>query len=353
MAYRYESDEDAYVKHSEDGPELSPPEGPPPPAGPSPSRFPTPSLPHPNQLVLAATAPPRVAAPPPPPADEEEPPVSLLSDEPPRPTGEPTPRRGPGRAWQVLVGTAAVLVLLGLGGLIGAVLLTDRDTTPQAAPSADLATTRDHTPTTSDLDSRDTDQAPLTAREVFPGDTLVVADGRPAYRVLRTNSSGSCAVATTGEVSDLLVRLGCNQVVRATLRTSDGEHLVTAGLFNLTDRSSAERARDRVRQILDERQGRFRGMPADEQTDTMATAPARVGWQVRGHYLAYAVVTRSDVSTIRSGDTTVREVLFDLIELHLNRGVLERRADGGTAAQPNQGTDDDTGGQDGTGSSGD
>lgn len=350
MVYRYDSDEDAYVEQPEDGSELSTPDGPPPPAGPSPSRFPTPSLPHPNQVVLAATAPPRAAAPPPP---EEDPPVSLLSDDPPPPAHLPAPRQEPGRAWQVLVGTAAVLVLLGLGGLTTAVLLTDRNTTPQAETSADPATTRDLTPTTNDLDSRDTDQAPLTAREVFPGDTLVVADGQPAYRVLRTNSSGSCAVAATAEMSDMLVRLGCNQVVRATLRTPDGEHLATAGLFNLTDRSSAERARDRVRQILDERQGRLRGMAADEQTETVATAPARVGWQVRGHYLAYAVVTRSDGTTIRSGDTTVREVLFDLIELHLNRGVLERRANGGTAAQPTQGTDDDTGSQDGSGSTGD
>lgn len=165
--------------------------------------------------------------------------------------------------------------------------------------------------------------------------------------MLKTQSSASCAVAATGEVADLLVRLGCTQVVRATLRTSDGAHLVTTGLFNLTDRANAERARDRIRLLLDEREGRFRGMAADEDSAAIATAPARVGWQVRGHYLAYAVVARNDGEAIRSGDTKAREILFDMIELHLNRGVLERRADGGTAGQPTDEGPGETGTQGG------
>ncbi|MER7331271.1 MULTISPECIES: hypothetical protein [unclassified Micromonospora] len=264
----------------------------------------------------------------------------------------PVPQRGGGgRLWQVLVGGAAVLVLLALCGLGAAALLVERDLTPRATPTdqPQVAESAGAEAEAHDLDSRDTDQTPLTAKELFPGTQLVVADGQPAYRVLKTHSSASCAVAATGEVADLLVRLGCNQVVRATLRTADGDHLVTAGLFNLTDRASAERARDRIRQMLDERQGRFRGMAADNDTQAMATAPARVGWQVRGHYLAYAVVVRADGETIGSGDTKAREILFDMIELHLNRGVLERRADGGTASQPTDEGADRTGTQDGGG----
>nr|WP_230415113.1 hypothetical protein [Micromonospora tarapacensis] len=257
----------------------------------------------------------------------------------------PPPRRG-GRAWQVLIGSAAVLVLLALCGLTAAALLDGRQLIGQrAAPSAAPETTRDAAAEASDLDSRDTDQAPLTARELFPDTTLVVGDGQTGYEVLRTHSSASCAVAATGEVADLLVRLGCNQVVRATLRTPDGDHLVTTGLFNLTDRSSAERARDRIRQLLDERQGRFRGMSAGDGSEVVATAPARVGWQVRGHYVAYAVVARADGATIRSGDTGVREILFDMLELHLNQGVLQRRADGGTTNQPTETPTEGTGDQ--------
>ncbi|WP_433529932.1 hypothetical protein ACQPYA_27430 [Micromonospora sp. CA-263727] len=376
MVYRYDSDEDASVQYRPDEPEgLSPRPGPPPPAGPSPSRFPTPSLPRPNQLMLPSAAPapatpaetPQESVPPEPappapaydPASQYDPaasyepgslygPASDAAQESATTTPAPPSRRGGGRAWQVMIGAAAVLVLLALCGLTAAALLDGRQLIgTQAAPSAAPETTRGVAPAdASDLDSRDTDQAPLTAREVFPGTRLTVGDGQSGYEVLRSQSSASCAVAATGEVSDLLVRLGCSQVVRATLRTPDGDHLVTAGLFNLADRSSAERARDRIRPLLDERQGRFRGMSAGDGTEAITTAPARVGWQVRGHYVAYAVVARADGATIRSGDTVVREILFDLLELHLNRSVLERRADGGTAGQPTVTPTGSTGSQD-------
>ncbi|WP_092378606.1 hypothetical protein [Micromonospora phaseoli] len=355
MVYRYDSDEDAYVPYREDEPQgESPQSAPPPPAGPSPSRFPTPSLASPNQLLLPSAAPPQEPAPryemaPAAPAEPAPTVVAAAPSDPATPTAAPPPRRGGGRAWQVLIGSAAVLVLLGLLGLTAAALLDGRQLIgQQAAPSDATDTTRGTEPAQpSDLDSRDTDQAPLTAREVFPASTLTVGDGQTGYEVLRTQSSASCPVAATGEVAELLVRLGCNQVVRATLRAPDGDHLVTTGLFNLTDRSSAERARDQIRRLLDERQGRFRGMSADEGTEVLATAPARVGWQVRGHYIAYAVVARVDGATIRSGDTGVREILFDMLEQHLNQGVLELRAAGGTASQPTETPTDGTGNQDG------
>ncbi|MGS2613714.1 hypothetical protein ACVCAH_04165 [Micromonospora sp. LZ34] len=282
------------------------------------------------------------------PAPPVDPPGSYAQSQPAEP---PRARRGGGRMWQVLIGGAAVLVLLALCGLGAAALLMDRtggDPQPEASNQPGVA--QSAAPEADHLDSRDTDQAPLTAKELFPGKQLVLGEGQPAYQVLKTHSSASCAVAATDEIADLLVRLGCSQVVRATLRTPDGDHLVTTGLFNLTDRASAERARDQIRQMLDEQQGRFRGMAADAGTEAMASAPARVGWQVRGHYLAYAVVARADGEAIRSGDTAVREILFDVIELHLNQGVLERRADGGVAGQPTAGgTDDGTGADNGAG----
>ncbi|WBB66397.1 hypothetical protein [Micromonospora sp. WMMD812] len=383
MVYRYESDEDAFVEYPEPGSDLSMlGAGPPPPTGPSPSRFPTPSLPRSTRLALPASPPepPRVRAEvpapvsPPPQAYSTPPPSQTYGAPPPvepphpqtygapppieppsqvhaaPPPVEPSPvrRGGGGRLWQVLIGGAAVLVLLALCGLAAAALLADRTPQPQPTPSYQAGANPSAEPDQHPLDSRDTDQAPLTAKELFAGKELVATEGQPAYQVLKTQSSGSCAVAATDEVADLLVRLGCNQVVRATLRSADGTHLVTTGLFNLTDRASAERARDRIRQLLDERQGRFRGMAAGQDSEAIATAPARVGWQVRGHYLAYAVVARTDGETIRSGDTAVREILFDMIELHLNRGVLERRAAGGTASQPTPAPSESTGAQDGT-----
>ncbi|MET8118963.1 hypothetical protein [Micromonospora sp. NPDC005291] len=343
MVYRYESDEDAFEEYPEPGSDLSVlGAGPPPPAGPSPSRFPTPSLPRANQLSLPSSQPPpaRVDIPPAAPRSQV-----YTSAQP----ADPATRRNGGRLWQVVIGGAAVLVLLALCGLGAAALLIDRDQQPQATPTYQPnAAPTSAAPERLALDSRDTDQAPLTAKELFPGKELKLTAGQPSYQVLKTQSSGSCAVAATGEVADLLVRLGCNQVVRATLRTPDGDHLVTAGLFNLTDKVSAERARDRIRQQLDERQGRFRGLTGGDGTDVLATAPARVGWQVRGHYLAYALVVREDGAAIKAGDTKVREILFDMIELHLSRGVLQQRADGGTAAQPTAAPTDNNGSQGGS-----
>ncbi|QOC90304.1 hypothetical protein [Micromonospora craniellae] len=378
--YRYDSDEDAYPQYDKDEAEGVPAGDDRRPGGPSPSRFPTPSLARPNQILLPATAPPPVAhspsppelASPPEPAGPQTPdapqpdPAVYASDTmasaptcltgyeptgattpPSEPASPPPPRQGGNRTWQLLVGGAAALVLLGLCGLTAAALTDGGQLlNQQATPTAEPQDTRDTDPAASDLDSRDTDSAPLTAREVFPPNTLTIDGGNAGYRVLRTHSSASCAVAATGEVAEALSLLGCNQVVRATLRTPDDKHLVTAGLFNLTDRNSAERARDRIRQALDARQGRFRGMSAGDGTDVITTAPARVGWQVRGHYIAYAVVARMDGAAIRSGDTTVREILFDMLEMHLNREVLERRAAGGTATQPNPALTDDTGNQD-------
>ncbi|MFG2057783.1 hypothetical protein ACGFI9_27540 [Micromonospora sp. NPDC048930] len=382
MVYRYESDEDAFLEYPRSGSDPSAPGAtPPPPAGPSPSRFPTPSLPppvRPSRPAVDVAHPPAPAPMPPPspapappahpaaepaapratvpvvqPTAHPEPPqgVAARTDEPPEPPrARGDGRRRGGRAWQALIGGAAVLVLLALCGLAVAALLQERNGTPQAGtPTGQPVVEQSAAGDGTDLDSRDTDQLALTAKEVFPGKQLVVSDGQPAYEVLRTNSSGSCAVAATGEIADLLVRLGCNQVVRATLRSPDGQHLVTAGLFNLTDVASAQRARDRIRQMLDERQGRFRGMAAGDDTQAVATAAARVGWQVRGHYIAYCLVTRADGQRISATDGTAREILYDLIEVYLNRGVLERRANGGVATQPTESATDGVTGQDGTG----
>ncbi|WP_165945257.1 hypothetical protein, partial [Micromonospora sp. KC723] len=248
-----------------------------------------------------------------------------------------TRRGGTGhRLWQVVVGGAAVLVLLALCGIGAATVLIERTAdTDRAAPDTPSGTVAPGTePTAGDLDSRDTDRHPLTAKEVFPGKKLVVADGEPPYDVRKTHSGGSCAVAATGEIADLLVRLGCSQVVRATLRTSDGQHLVTAGLFNLPDKGTAQQVRDRIRQLLDERQGRFRGMAAGDGTEAVTTAAARVGWQVRGHYVAYCLVVRADGEALPANDARAREILYDMLELHLDQTVLERRTTGGTAGQP-------------------
>ncbi|WP_328342878.1 hypothetical protein [Micromonospora sp. NBC_00421] len=337
MVYRYESAEDAFEENPQPGADLplfQP--APTAPAGPSPSRFPAPSLPRANRPALPAADPVPVRS------SVQVPPTGAhghthtsASDGPrSRRTGD---GRG-GRLWQVVVGGAAVLMLFGLCGLGGAVLLIDRTSTDdpaqngQATPTAPPSTAAPVA--AGPLDSRGTDRQPLTVKEVFPDKKLVVGADRHEYQVLKTQSSGSCAVAATGEIADLLVTLGCSQVVRATLRSPDDDHLVTAGLFNLTDLATAQRVRDRIRPLLDDRRGRFRGMPTGDDTESIATAAARVAWQVRGHYVAYCLVTREDGGAVPAGDPGIREIIYDLVELHLDKGVLDRRAGGVSVDQP-------------------
>ncbi|SCF05060.1 hypothetical protein GA0070618_2874 [Micromonospora echinospora] len=394
--YRYESDEDALQGLPHSGADPSVARARRASAGPSPSRFPTPDLP-PVPRVTAEPA--RAAVPVPPPGMPvpEESPAPAAPPEPqpigPEPAApqaaapqavapqtfapqaaapqsfappsaaaqtvdperaagaesatqpaaasavvSPTvrvPRMG-GRLWQVVVGGAAVLVLLAICGLGTAAVFMERDSASesQIPPPAQPDAARTEEPARTDLDSRDTDPLPLTAREVFPGQQLVVADGQPAYQVLKTHSSASCAVAATDDLADLLVRLGCNQVVRGTVRAPDGEHLATAGLLNLTDQATAERVRERIREILQERRGRFLALEAGDETEALTTAAARVAWQVRGHYIAYCLVVRADGQPVGANDPEAKQVLHDLIERHLDKGVLERRAEG-DLVQPN------------------
>ncbi|MFY1657623.1 hypothetical protein [Micromonospora sp. WMMD1274] len=405
MVYRYESDEDAFLEYPKPG---SAPNGPaaatPPPAGPSRSRFPTPSLPRPPRPTVQPALPPAEQQALPPAGPDEQavaddarapvpaPPAPAPTPGRPAPPREPSPvpqpappapapvpavanrptvpipasptaraadvselprtrraeRRGGGRFWQTLVGGAAVLLLLSLTGLAVAALLDERTATPPAGQATPQPTESSTPSGVTDLDSRDTDQAALTAKEVFPAKDLVITDGKPAYRVLKTQASTKCQVAATGEIAELLTRLGCNQVVRGTLRSPDGDHLITAGLFNLTDVATAQRVRDRIRPLLDARQGRFLGMAAGDGTESVEKAAARVAWQVRGHYVAFCLVTRADGERIPSDDATAREIMYDLVELHLNRGVLDRRAAGGTAGQPDADSAGDSAGQRGT-----
>ncbi|MEV6802701.1 hypothetical protein AB0M91_30825 [Micromonospora rifamycinica] len=336
MVYRYESPEDAFEENPQTGTDL-PLFQPVPaaPAGPSPSRFPAPSLPRATRPVPPAADPVPIRSS-----------VQVPTNDHASPSGPDRPRsrraadgRG-GRLWKVVVGGAAVLVLFGLCGLAGAVLLIDRTATDdpaqngQAAPTGYPTTAGPDDTATGPLDSRETDRQPLTVKEAFPDKKLVVGTDRHEYPVLKTHSSGSCAVAATGEIADLLTTLGCSQVVRATLRSPDGDHLVTTGLLNLTDLATAQRVRDRIRPLLDDRRGRFRGMPAGDGTESVATAAARVAWQVRGHYVTYCLVTRDDGGAVPAGDPGIREIIYDLLELHLDKSVLDRRAAGVSVDQP-------------------
>ncbi|MEU4566729.1 hypothetical protein [Micromonospora sp. NPDC023956] len=369
MVYRYESDEDALQRLPHSGAEPSATGVRRASAGPSPSRFPTPDLPPPPRaaaepvqavvpVLPRGTPVPEETAPtsPQPIGPEADAPYAAGPESPAPPLAVPqavpasavvhptvTVNRMGGRLWQAVVGGAAVLVLLAICGLGTAAVLLERESTPvpQSPPTAQPGAARTEDPVRTDLDSRDTDPLPLTAKEVFPRQRLVVGDSRSPYEVLKTQSSASCAVAASEDLGDLLVQLGCSQVVRGTVRSPDGAYLATAGLFNLPDRATAERVRERVREILQQRRGRFLALEADSRTEVLATAAARVAWQVRGHYVTYSLVVRADGQPVEASDPKAKQVLHDMTQLHLDKGVLERRADGDLLQPDPRSTDND------------
>lgn len=229
---------------------------------------------------------------------------------------------GSADTFQALVGALGVLVLLAVCGLSSWLIVLDE----RKGTDARAAGAPEPTVIPRDISSRQADPKPLTAKEVFPADEIVVTPDEPAYRVLKRQAGKDCRVGAAGEMAKLLTSLGCSQVVRATLRSPTGDYLVTGGIFNLEDKAGTEFARDKIRPIVDDGEGRFAGMVAGKGTEPVATSSAHVGWDTRGHYLMYCVIARSDGKKFADDDPYAAQILYDIVELHLRDAVLEKRA---------------------------
>ncbi|GAA4688124.1 hypothetical protein [Phytohabitans rumicis] len=231
-------------------------------------------------------------------------------------------RRPRKRTWQALTSGLSAVALLMVCGLSSYFIVADERQGRDAQASGSAAPTA----LPRDISSREVDAAPLTTAEVFPGREIRIGPGEPPYRVLKTQSTGRCRLAATGELGKLLADLGCAQVVRATLRSPTGKYLVTAGVFNLDDVEGANWAHMKIKPMVDTGRGRFAGLVAGRGTEPVALASAQVGWHVRGHYLVYCVIARADGKTITARDPYAPQILFDMIELHLRGTVLAKRA---------------------------
>ncbi|ROT34188.1 hypothetical protein [Micromonospora sp. HM5-17] len=225
------------------------------------------------------------------------------------------------RTWQWVIGSLGVLVLLGLCGLSSYFVIADQGYGQGARP-ADSAVAANGP---RDISSRTVDPTPLTVEEVFPGKEIVVdADDAP-YPILKTQASEDCALVADGEIRELLLSLGCSQFVRATVLSPPETFVATAGIVNLADAAGASSAHEKIKPIVSSEKGRFLGMPAGRNTDSIEARTAQVGWHVRGHYLIYCVVAKVDGGKISSEDPFARQILFDMVEVYLRGKVLDRR----------------------------
>jgi hypothetical protein len=227
------------------------------------------------------------------------------------------------RTWQAFTTGLGIFTMLAVCGLSSFFIVADerqgRDAQASGAAPPPVPVLRD-------ISSREADPAPLTPAEVFPGKEVVVDPARPAYPVLKTAADRRCAAAASGEIGVLLTDLGCDQVVRGTLRAPAGGYLVTAGIFNLDDVEGANWAREKIKSMVDGGRGRFQGMVAGRGTEAIAVSWAHVGWHVRGHYLVYCVTARADGRPIPPDDAQAGQILTDMLELYLRGTVLEKRA---------------------------
>jgi hypothetical protein len=178
-----------------------------------------------------------------------------------------------------------------------------------------------------DISSREVDPAPLTAPELFPTKEISVVPNQPGYTLLTAQVAADCKVAATDDLLAALVAAGCNQVVRATLRSPDSVYLITGGVFNLVDEAAADGVREKVKPLVDAKKGRFTGLVAGKGTEAIVRSSTHLGWDTRGHFLLYCVVARADAKDFAADDDArVRQMIYDMIRLHLRDTALEKRA---------------------------
>jgi hypothetical protein len=240
------------------------------------------------------------------------------------PASTPTSRpRGPrSTVWKGLLAGLSLVVLLTVCGFSAYFIMEDE----RAGVAAVNDVLASPTVVPRDISSREVDPAPLTEAEVFPASEIAIVPGQPAYQVLKTQEIADCRAGATDDLRALLAEAGCSQLVRGTLKSPTGAYLVTGGIFNLATEENANKVYDGIKPLVDANKGRFTGLVAGKETQPIALAETHLGWDVRGHYLVYCVIARADGRKFDPGDPYARQIIYDMIVLHLKNNVLEKRA---------------------------
>jgi hypothetical protein len=231
------------------------------------------------------------------------------------------------KRWKAGLGVLGVIVVLAVCGIGSYLIVVDeqKGVQAQANTTGPKATT-----TPVDISSRKVDPAPLTADELFPAKTIMVDPNKPneVYTLIGTQELTDCKPAAEGDVTKLISELGCSQVVRGTLKTPIDGYLVTGGIMNLESAANADKAWTQIETIVKEEKGRFVGyvIPSDKSTKPLALASSVVGWTVKGHYVAYCVVARTDSQPISDDDPFAKQIMFDIVQYYLQGVILEARA---------------------------
>lgn len=178
-----------------------------------------------------------------------------------------------------------------------------------------------------DIDSREADPNPLTVADVFPGTQIPAAqpDWPPYTMMGEPHVSEDCSVVADGEVKRVLAESGCSQALRASFASGDNLYFATAGVLNLPDATVAKNLSAEIKGLVESRQGRLLGyVSVPDANRQLYTAPPHLAWEVRGHFLLYAVVVRQDSAEMTPGEADY--VIEDLVKAYLRGTVIEQWA---------------------------
>jgi hypothetical protein len=221
---------------------------------------------------------------------------------------------------QLFMSGLGALILVGICGLSGFFIIADERREHSAEADRSTAANRD-------ISSRAIDFAPLSLNEVFPAKEIRLASGPAPYTVSMTHIDTDCETATTGQLGEVLAGHGCTQVVRAGMTAPYGGYAVTAGIFNLADEAAAAHAGEQVRELVETGSGSFAAMVAGAAPglDPRAQPLSQIGWQERGHYLLYCVISRPDRRLVEDEDPYAQRISADLLESYLDSEIIGGR----------------------------
>jgi hypothetical protein len=222
------------------------------------------------------------------------------------------------KPWMVALAVLLVVVLLGVCAFGSYLIVRDglKDD-PVATPPAPTE------PAKRDISDRTVDPKPLTAKDVFPAPQIKVDPDVPAYQLIgNPQVATDCRFAATGDIGKLLGTLGCNQVVRGTVKSAENGYLVTVGVFNLKDAEAARKAHDDLKTLVAQKKGRFTGYISGKETTVIGNAPTHLAWAPDGHFLVYCVIARPDGKPFATGDPVPPVIIHDLVERYLRDQVI-------------------------------
>ncbi|SNS18924.1 hypothetical protein [Actinomadura mexicana] len=202
----------------------------------------------------------------------------------------------------LIIGGAAVAGILLIGGGVGLSSMLKGDSEPEPKPTQAASRQPQATPSPTQpvlapvkLQSRTTDPAPLTLKEVF-GKATFKSGGHKYVRTAATGKKSCTGVVGGTTLAAALKKGRCTQSLRATYALSNGSLIGTVGVFNLQTEAAAKKA---VKAAA-AKDAFLVALPGKGVSKNNGKGEALGTSQARGHYVIMTWVQRPDGKKISS-----------------------------------------------------